>query len=507
MSSNLFLFIAILIASFIVILITSIQYNAKIEQQKEIANNTTFDNKELIKIILENNKEISINDFLKNVVLCDRLKSLNKKIIFNEYFVIFNGSMIKACKIQDANVISKCFDISSKNFSYYSCPHFERGNLTYEIEFNSKMFSDFKMQISEENNNELESHIKKIKDYIKNNENKISVFASLRNFDFQNFFENDKIHKIIKILMKDIIFFNRVKDTNCNFSNEMDIYNYYIYLEKELKKLEDEKERQRIVEEERQKRIFEKKYTKENSVLYSKLLELNQEYKNKENSFITNVCKKHLFEIECKSKTEFDRFDFSKKIIEEIKKDTSFYYSFPEVIKEAEDNYEWYLKKYNNLINQYSIKEDDYKFDIDYDRFKLNENNLCNEIKMNLLNYPTIEMKIHYTTPSFRYSYENKKVYEYREILTLIEKSKEPTKSELRQQNEKSLRDEIKYLKEQLSLVQQNQIYSQQKEEQQRVEINSNNSISLNLKHFRTLYENGEISKEEYEQKRKELMG
>lgn len=477
-----------------------------LQKREQLVEDTIFENNELVKVILNNDTTKTIENFFYQVLLCDKLKKYNKKYVFDDNILIFNGYQIKYCKMENLKISVVYIDMSSYCFFYNSSNTTKYGINRDSICIGKNGFIKHQFFISKENRELLENHINKLNDDLYKYRGSINTFIGLKKFDYKNFFENETMNKIIETLTKDIHFYNEIKNDIFNFLDTNAFVDYYISLEKKYEKWKKEREKSIHHLLQQLNMFYEEKYTAENSVLCSKLMLLNQEYKNEESSAITQVCKQHIFQIECKTKTEFDRFDFNKKVIDEIRKNTFYYYSFSEVIKEAGNSYECYIEKYNNLKKAYSVKKNSYNFEIAYTQFKYNENKLFKNNKMLPPIYPTMKIKLHYTTPSSRYSYATEMIFEYEEILTLIEKSKELSESELKKQEMKKLRDKVRLLEEQIKQMQQGQIYSIQHEEQAK-SFKENNSISTSLIYYRTLFENGEITREEYEQKRKELMG
>ena len=325
-----------------------------------VSNNIIFENKELIKAILDNNINITIDAFFKKILLCDKLKKHNVKYVFDDYILLFNGYYIKFCKIENLNVSADYIDMSSHCFNYRSNPSFspKYGTNKDSICIGKNGFIRYEFFISKENREILEKHINETLNDIYIYRDNIDTFIDLNKFDYENFFENETMNKITEALIKDVHFYNKMKNENFIFLDKTTLPDYYYFIELKNKYKEWKDERERLIHQllHQLNMLYEEKYTADNSVLFCKLVELNQKYINEESVTIAQVCKQHIFQIECKSKTEFDRFDFNKKVIEEIRKNTFYYYSFPEVIKEAENNYECYIEKYNNLKKSYSVK-------------------------------------------------------------------------------------------------------------------------------------------------------
>lgn len=499
------------------------------EQERKKLDGTNFTTKELIKLIIESDKNVIIDFFLAKFLLCDKLKCHNKKFIFGKFAFLFNGFYIKLCKIENLNIETDYINLLSYANKYYTA---EICTTWINIDFRKKVIID------EENRTILEKHIVEIVNDIYLYKN-MDTFFTLQEFDSKNFFRNDTISKIIKIWSKDIQFYTEIKNNQVNYLDEEKIFNYYNNLEISFNEFQDEK--QRKIEEKQQEQarrlqllkeqhlreqqdrarkkleyidylrnqllyLYKEKYTAINSLLFSRLIQLNKEYKAKETQKIVQVCKKHIFRIKCKSKPELDRLNFEKQAIEEIKKNTAFFYTFSDAVQEAKNNYDWYMKKYKYLMRVYSIKENVYNFEIDFSSFKSIENRLFKENKIISPIYPTLEISFHYETPSFKHHYEKVYDFDYKELLDLIEKSKQPSKNETKNQRISNLQNKIKSLEEQVKQLQQGQIYSKEKEEL-RTGAQESNSIYQQLTYYKTLFENGDISTEEYEKKRKELMG
>lgn len=248
----------------------------------------------------------------------------------------------------------------------------------------------------------------------------------------------------------------------------------------------------------------------EESVLIKKLDDLNNSYAKRLSALKIIPYEDVVF---CKSKSEFDKFDTDKYLLNIMREYISIFDSMIEKAKKKNQLIEEYFSKYDELENVKAKKV--ISKEITKNEFLEIENEIyedrCLVTGDLLVGDVLVNISYSYMSPSFRNSYENKKQYYYNEIKNLLKKSKEPKQLTTAQKRNLVLEEklnEIKKAKEEFDKATKGHIYSANKAriENEKIEIDANLSLSQKLKMLRMQFDNGEISYEEYQRKRKELM-
>ncbi len=291
-----------------------------------------------------------------------------------------------------------------------------------------------------------------------------------------------------------------------------------------LEEKRKERERKRKIEEEKRNQQ-EIKFIGENSLLIKKLVTLNKNYNSNE-----NVCKNHNMDYICVNKKEFDNFNVDNFLVQVFRKDLNFYNDFKNIVDEEEKKWNNYSKKYNDL-KKYGIKEENYNYFVPFQKFKEYEDKIYKTGKKMKYDLPSFTVNLEYTTPANRFFYRKQFCRDYNEFLGLVEIANQPEEEKVSQSSlrsldkerqkleafEKELKQQAENLKkqqEEFLLATKGHIYSgdvsKETPQQYNTGINEEKietkSIMDNLKELKQKFESGEISYEEYEKKRKELM-
>ena len=239
-----------------------------------------------------------------------------------------------------------------------------------------------------------------------------------------------------------------------------------------------------------------------------------------------------------KSKRALDNFIIKKYILDELEKNKK---NYEELINNADENKSIYNKYLNDYfkLEKYTTIEEFQSYGNIHMKFKTFikiENQLFIN---NKLNPPITEIAIHchptYTSPTGRNHYFKDQYFYYNEIkyllLSVNERMEQRTQEMLlkeenkriKREKEKKLRELDKYeqrlkekekelnikekefldaTKDQLYSTDSNEIILQKKSQ----EINEELTISQKLKILKNQFENGEITFEEYQSKRKDLI-
>lgn len=273
------------------------------------------------------------------------------------------------------------------------------------------------------------------------------------------------------------------------------------------------------------------KKTKEYSRLYVTINSLNNRYKF--NSIGNSVLK---FNPTLKSKRSLDNLDIYQYITHELENSQSYYTSLFNKIDENIRDYRNYQSEYKS-IEKYITEEEFSKFNdikLKYKTFLNCEKKLYRQLK---LKEPTMDLSAEchatYTSPSgrnhywrdARYSFyqlkQMLKEVEQKQQMAIIEKERKEKIAQVKREKEKKLRElnklEAKLSQKEKEITEKEQefieatkehIYTTDKVEinKQEIEIDENLSLSQKLKLLRAKFDNGEITYEEYQSKRKELM-
>lgn len=280
------------------------------------------------------------------------------------------------------------------------------------------------------------------------------------------------------------------------------------------------------------KKKFEKKFkkTKELSLMYKSVLSLNKKYK-----FYTDVLDLK-FNPALKSKRTLDNFDLTQHVAERLNENRNFYKSLFQHAEQNIKDYKEYCSKYAKL-EKYTTEEEFAKYKdvkMSYKTFRKNEEKLFQSSK---LNQPKTTVIAHchatYTSPSGRNHYWRDSYYSLQDLKQLVkemENHEEYLRKEQERKNkaleekrakEKRLREldkletrlaqkekEINEKEKEFLEATKEHIYTAEKIEvnTNEIEIDENLSLIQKLKLLKEKYDNGEITYEEYQAKRKEIM-
>lgn len=266
---------------------------------------------------------------------------------------------------------------------------------------------------------------------------------------------------------------------------------------------------------------------KDNSLMYKNIIELNKQY-----NFDRKICKVHQYYEELNSKRQLDNFNYDKWILEHINNHPSFFSTFINIYEENTLKYKEYSKKYYSLRKYREVNEIE-DLDIEYEVFNYIERKIFEDNKEEPIIAPQISLEISYTSPSGRNHYDDYKDYSYsslvnyvkeketQEELRLLELKKKEKLAEEKRAKEKKLREldklekklaekeaEISQKEKEFLEATKGHIYSSDKKVVASTEIEDeeNLTITQKMKILKTKFDNGEITYEEYQAKRKDLM-
>lgn len=269
-------------------------------------------------------------------------------------------------------------------------------------------------------------------------------------------------------------------------------------------------------------------FVKENSVAIKKVMKLNNEY-----SFyvVQSVMKE---DASCKSKRGFENFDVQKYFNQLM--DSKYMY-YERRIEQTEKNkimYVEYLKKYEEIKSCFATKEQVEKLDFDFEIFNRYEKEIYESL---IKKKPTMSFELHiysyYTSPAGNSHYEYTYEYGYDGVKDAIMDAKQREYEREHEEELKQIREEEKKKKQQELREKQkrlNQVEKREAElaikEAEFIEATKEHIYSSNpniivenpvnapkeatawqkLKALKQSYDDGEISYEEYDIKRKELL-
>lgn len=271
--------------------------------------------------------------------------------------------------------------------------------------------------------------------------------------------------------------------------------------------------------------------TKEYSRLYITINSLNDRYKF--NHIVNSVLK---FNPTLKSKRSLDNLDMYQYISNEIANSQSYYSSLFNKVEKNIRDYRNYQTEYKS-IEKYITEEEFSKLNnikLKYKTFLNCEKKLYKKLK---LKEPTMNLSAEchatYTSPSGRNHYWRDASYTFNQLkqmlrnveqkqqMAIIEKERKEKLAQEKREKEKKLRElnkleaklsqkekEINEKEQEFIEATKDHIYTADKIEvqKQEIEIDENLSLSQKLKLLRTKFDNGEITYEEYQSKRRELM-
>lgn len=270
-----------------------------------------------------------------------------------------------------------------------------------------------------------------------------------------------------------------------------------------------------------------KDYVKRRSNIYQAMLDLNNKY-----HFDRELCKQHNFKEILNSKRQVENFDYEKWIFQKMAEKPEFFRKLEMVYEDNIKLYDEYLSEYQNICN--FKKESEYEdLELEYEIFNYIEKEIYKESKQKAIIKPSIALSISYTSPTGRNHYSDKYVFTYEEIKQqfrnklekdkelLLERQKKEDIVQAKKEKERKLR-ELDKIEKRLTEKEQ-EIIEKEKEfleatkehiytadrievKSTEVEIDEDLSLSQKLKLLRTKFDNGEITYEEYQAKRKDLM-
>ena len=270
-----------------------------------------------------------------------------------------------------------------------------------------------------------------------------------------------------------------------------------------------------------------KHYVWSHSKMCKDIADLNNKYE-----FNRDVCREHGYRYDCKSKRELENFNYDKWIINFMAQNEEFFETFQSIYSKDNSNYNKYVQEYRHL-EKYTNERDIENIDLDYETFHACEYALYKEKKQSYIVPPSIKLNISYVSPSGRNSYSDKRIFFYDDLVRLVKlKQEEENKAVFAKQQkeklaqekrakEKKLREldklesklaqrekEINEREKEFLEATKEHIYTTEKIEvnNREIEIDENLSLSQKLKLLKEKYDNGEITYEEYQAKRKELM-
>lgn len=268
-------------------------------------------------------------------------------------------------------------------------------------------------------------------------------------------------------------------------------------------------------------------YVQRNSPMYKNIQELNSRY-----TFNRNVCSIHSYSEELNSKRQLDNFNYNKWIMDFIDENEDFFETMQGIYEENCKKYDKYIKEYKAL-KQYRTEIEVEDLDIEFEIFNYIEKYIFEQSKHPAIVAPQICLETSYTSPSGRNYYDNSHTYRYNELLNLLDErneieaqkllnqQKQRKAAEEKRAKEKRLREldklehklaerekEINEREKEFIEATKEHIYTASKVEvnNQDIEIDENLSLSQKLKLLKEKYDNGQITYEEYQSKRKELM-
>lgn len=285
------------------------------------------------------------------------------------------------------------------------------------------------------------------------------------------------------------------------------------------------------------------------SRLYASILYVNNKF-----DFDTSIHDKIMIEEKCPSKMSFDNFDWIKHIYMQINSNVIYYTDYINKTKVNKDLWEKYKIEYKS-INNFATEENIRNLKIPLDVFnKIEKGLLKKKMLKPTINF-TVDFNISYSSPLGRNFYSAEKTFSQEEFEQLIVEAIETKKREeleqqqreqeriererqkelLRQQREQERQQQRAEKAKERNLIAQLERKSKQlqkreetlnkKEEEfktatqghiystahivENVEHtvdDTNESTWVKLKHLKQRFDNGEITYDQYEQNRKELL-
>lgn len=271
-----------------------------------------------------------------------------------------------------------------------------------------------------------------------------------------------------------------------------------------------------------------KKIVIKSSSLYKSITNLNDEY-----SFEYDKFGRKNYTYNLNSKRALDNYDFDKSLANIINERLFYYTNLKENYENNLKLYDEYSKRYNE-IKQFTNRKnfEKLKINIDYEIFNYIENYLYIYSKKNNIEIPSLKIVITYTSPTGRNHYERDELYIYSEIIKMVEdielekenliksEEKKQIMANEKRQKEKRLR-ELDKLERQLKKKEKELIEKENEFKEATKGHIYSSSVIINeekhntsqektryqkLKKLKEQYENGEITREEYNKKRNDLL-
>lgn len=261
------------------------------------------------------------------------------------------------------------------------------------------------------------------------------------------------------------------------------------------------------------------------SDMYKAIIALNQKF-----VFDYNICANDEFDYDLNSKSKLDNYNYDKAIVDIIDEDIDYYSSLDSVYKKNIKMYNKYLEEYLKLENYESRSSVAEITDMPYELFNYIEKQLFKQSIKKKIEEPTITINIEYTSPSGRNYYNDSQTFSLEEINGIIERREEEiaeyerqeeikrAKKEEQKKKEKKLRDltklekqiiererEIALREQEFKKATQGHIYSADQTVRQE-NAHSSKSKFDSLNELRLQFEMGNISKDEYDKLRRELL-
>ena len=251
----------------------------------------------------------------------------------------------------------------------------------------------------------------------------------------------------------------------------------------------------------------------------SNLLQILNKINN--NDYFYNFKYQKKYDIYCIKRLEYNEFDFDKELVALLRKDICGYENLLEQYRNNVKKYEKYCKEYVAL-KELSVKQETYSFEIDFNKFKTIENKFYTEWKKNPPVKPSIMLIKHYVTPQGRDSYEQGREFSLEEIILLLEEAKKPempakkrmsrAQLEKKQAELEKREEELEDKTREFIKATKNHLYSPLEEQQAfKEDVKEENSdkqdhLYIKLKKLKKEFESGQISFDEYTERRNEIL-
>ena len=251
----------------------------------------------------------------------------------------------------------------------------------------------------------------------------------------------------------------------------------------------------------------------------SNLLQILNKINN--NDYFYNFKYQKKYDIYCIKRLEYNEFDFDKELVALLRKDICGYENLLEQYRNNVKKYKKYCKEYVAL-KELSVKQETYSFEIDFNKFKTIENKFYTEWKKNPPVKPSIMLIKHYVTPQGRDSYEQGREFSLEEIILLLEEAKKPempakkrmsrAQLEKKQAELEKREEELEDKTREFIKATKNHLYSPLEEQQAfKEDVKEENSdkqdhLYIKLKKLKKEFESGQISFDEYTERRNEIL-